>query len=80
MAHRRSKPKYEPPYKSDRTGASNRLDLNLPIPPPGFDPPATPIHPDDVLALCEAYLPQITSQPNYWEERIIPPDVPRFRL
>lgn len=56
------------------------LDLDLPIPPPDFEHPPVPVSHPAVLRLCEMYLPQITSQPNYWEERIIPPDVPRFRL
>lgn len=80
MARHKSKPKYAASSKAEPSGTSDRLALNLPVPPPGFDPPPTPIHPEDVLALCETYLPLMTSQPNYWEDRIIPPDVPRFRL
>ncbi|MCC6354358.1 MAG: hypothetical protein IT577_10755 [Verrucomicrobiae bacterium] len=58
----------------------DRLDLNLPIPPEGFRHPPVPVEPSAVLALCETYLPLITSRPNYWEDRIVPPEVPRFTL
>lgn len=79
MPHPKSNPKYADPSAPRPPLQEDFLDLNLPI-DPTFDSDVPPIPHPAVLRLCEMYLPKITSQPGFWEERIIPPDVPRFRL
>ena len=79
MPHPKSNPKYEPPSEAKPALNEVSLDLNLPI-DPDFESDVPPIPHPTMLRMCELYLPKITSQPGYWEDRIIPADIPRFRL
>lgn len=79
MPHPRSNPKYAARSAPRPPLQEVSLDLNLPI-DPASDSDVPPIPHPAVLRLCELYLPKITSQPGFWKERIIPPEVPPFRL
>lgn len=79
MPRPKSNPKYERPSEAEPALDEASLGLNLPI-DPNFESDVPPIPHPAMLRMCELYLPKITSQPGYWEQRIIPPDVPRFTL
>lgn len=79
MPHPKSNPKYAARSAAKPAPREVSLDLNLPI-DPAFESDLPPIPHPAMLRMCELYLPKITSQPNFWEDRIIPPDVPRFKL